>query len=221
MTGVSACSADRYNSSPLWGKRNGDATSGWGKVMHAEFDLGSTQMDASDPPFRVINDGAVRLMIRLDSKEEVLKAVETLSEGGTVITSLSPKESRYLLPDQLRLYRRHNSWRRFGTGCLYFVPLRTVQFDSQRKSPHPSKLSVLTATSPRLSYGRLKNRKSFFSSSFLLPIAHSRKCQWDRQESKRIVPLTPRIFTGIENFRYFSFKFYRRNIHAQKAHRYA
>ena len=76
MTGISACSADRYNSSPLWGKRNGDATSGWGKVMHAEFDLGSTQMDASDPPFRVINDGAVRLMIRLDSKEEVLKAVE-------------------------------------------------------------------------------------------------------------------------------------------------
>ena len=88
-----------------WGKENCDDPSRWGKVMHAEFDLGSTQMDASDPPFRVINDGAVRLMIRLDSKEEVLKAVETLSEGGTVITSLSPKESRYLLPDQLRLYR--------------------------------------------------------------------------------------------------------------------
>ena len=74
----------------FWGKENCDDPSRWGKVMHAEFDLGSTQMSASDPPFRVINDGAVRLMIHLDSKEEALKAVETLSEGGTVITSLLP-----------------------------------------------------------------------------------------------------------------------------------
>ena len=43
-----------------------------------------------DPPAEVANSGAVRLMIHLNSKEEALKVVETLSEGGTVIAPLSP-----------------------------------------------------------------------------------------------------------------------------------
>ena len=73
-----------------WGKENCDDPSRWGKVMHVEFNLGNTQMSASDPPFEVVNSSAVRLMIHMDRKEEALKAVETLSDGGTVIAPLSP-----------------------------------------------------------------------------------------------------------------------------------
>ena len=74
----------------FWGKQNCNDPARWGKVMHAEFVLGNTQMSASDPPFEVVNNSAVRLMIHLDSKEEALKALETLSEGGIVIAPLSP-----------------------------------------------------------------------------------------------------------------------------------
>jgi len=73
-----------------WGKENCDDPFRWGKVMHVEFDLGNTQMSASDPPFKVVNSSTVRLMIHMDSKEEALKAIETLLEGGTVIAPLSP-----------------------------------------------------------------------------------------------------------------------------------
>lgn len=74
----------------FWSEENCNDPSRWGKVMHAEFDLGNTSMSASDPPNKVINDGAVRLMIHLDSKEEALKAVAALSEGGVLVSPLAP-----------------------------------------------------------------------------------------------------------------------------------
>lgn len=74
----------------FWGQENCDESSRWGKVMHVEFDLGDTRMSASDTPFQFVNDGAVRLMIHMDGKDEALKAVESLSEGGTILNPLLP-----------------------------------------------------------------------------------------------------------------------------------
>lgn len=61
-----------------------------GKVMHAEFALGSTRMAASDS-----FDGAgvntdVKLMIYMDNMQEALHTVSILAEGGTVVSPLKP-----------------------------------------------------------------------------------------------------------------------------------
>ena len=60
-----------------------------GKVMHAEFCLGSTRMAASDG-FTGSGDSPVKLMIHMDSKIEALHAVSVLAEGGTVLSPLKP-----------------------------------------------------------------------------------------------------------------------------------
>lgn len=60
-----------------------------GKVMHAEFSLGSTRMAASDG-FTGTGDSPVKLMIHMGSMNEALHAVSMLAEGGTVISPLKP-----------------------------------------------------------------------------------------------------------------------------------
>ena len=60
-----------------------------GKVMHAEFRLGSTRLAASDG-FTGSGDSPVKLMIHMDSKDEALHAVSILAEGGTVVSALKP-----------------------------------------------------------------------------------------------------------------------------------
>lgn len=89
----------------FWGQENCGDPARWGKVMHMEFDPGSTPISAGDPPEHVSNDGAVRLMIRMESREEALRAVETLAEAAC--------SSRLLLPSQARCQRhgRHREGR--------------------------------------------------------------------------------------------------------------
>ena len=60
-----------------------------GKIMHAEFRLGSTRMAASDG-FTGNGDSPIKLMLHMDSKDEALHAVAILAEGGTVISPLKP-----------------------------------------------------------------------------------------------------------------------------------
>ena len=60
-----------------------------GKIMHAEFRLGSTRMAASDG-FTGTGDSPIKLMLHMDSKDEALHAVAILAEGGTVISPLKP-----------------------------------------------------------------------------------------------------------------------------------
>ena len=60
-----------------------------GKVMHAEFQLGSTRFAASDG-FTGTGESPVKLMIHMDSQPEALHAVSILAEGGTVISPLKP-----------------------------------------------------------------------------------------------------------------------------------
>lgn len=60
-----------------------------GKVMHAEFRLGSTRMAASDG-FSGTGDNPVKLMIHMGSMAEAQQAVSMLADGGTVISPLKP-----------------------------------------------------------------------------------------------------------------------------------
>ena len=47
-------------------------------------------MRASDPPKYSQPNGAVRLMIHMSSRKEAQKAIEILSENGTLISPLAP-----------------------------------------------------------------------------------------------------------------------------------
>lgn len=61
-----------------------------GKVMHAEFALGSTHMAAGDTfDGKEINTD-VKLMIHMDSMEEALYTVSILADRGMVISPLKP-----------------------------------------------------------------------------------------------------------------------------------
>lgn len=60
-----------------------------GKVMHAEFRLGSTRMAASDG-FVGTGDSPLKLMIHMDDMADALKAVSVLADGGRVISPLRP-----------------------------------------------------------------------------------------------------------------------------------
>lgn len=48
-------------------------------------------MSAGDQPEQVPDGGPIKRMIRTDSKEEALNAVEILSGNGTIMTPLSPR----------------------------------------------------------------------------------------------------------------------------------
>ena len=60
-----------------------------GKVMHAEFRLGSTRMAASDG-FVGTGDSPLKLMIHMDDMADALKAVSVLADGSRVISPLRP-----------------------------------------------------------------------------------------------------------------------------------
>lgn len=74
-----------------WSESAGDVPSEQiGKVMHAEFRLGSTHMAAGDT-----FDGAgintdIKLMIHMDSEAEALHTISVLAEGGRILSPLAP-----------------------------------------------------------------------------------------------------------------------------------
>lgn len=61
-----------------------------GKVMHVEFNLGSTRMAGGDS----VDGGEVKtdisLMIHMDSEAEALHAISILAENGTILSPLKP-----------------------------------------------------------------------------------------------------------------------------------
>ena len=61
-----------------------------GKVMHAEFTLGSTHMAGADLFEEEKINTDVKLMIHMASKEEALHTISVLAEGGTVLSPLQP-----------------------------------------------------------------------------------------------------------------------------------
>ncbi len=61
-----------------------------GKVMHVEFALGNTRMAAGDIVDSTEINTDIKLMIHADSKEEALRIISVLAEGGTVLQSLQP-----------------------------------------------------------------------------------------------------------------------------------
>ena len=61
-----------------------------GKVMHAEFALGNTRMAAGDSYKDADVNVAIKLLIHMDSKENALRAIAVLAEGGTITSPLQP-----------------------------------------------------------------------------------------------------------------------------------
>ena len=59
-----------------------------GKVMHAEFTLGSTRFAASDNPTTA--SGPVKLMVRMDNLAQARQAIALLAEGGEILSPLKP-----------------------------------------------------------------------------------------------------------------------------------
>ena len=61
-----------------------------GKEMHAEFVLGNTRMAAGDSYNDSDTNATIKLMIHMDSKEEVLRTISVLAKGGTIVSPLQP-----------------------------------------------------------------------------------------------------------------------------------
>lgn len=73
-----------------WSEKNSDNPEQIGKVMHAEFYIGSTRMSGGDSPDREEVKTDISLMIHMDSEAEALHAITVLEEGGTLISPLKP-----------------------------------------------------------------------------------------------------------------------------------
>lgn len=73
-----------------WEQQNCGNPQQFGKVMHVEFVLGSTPMAAGDNFDFKGENIPIRLMVHMDSMEEAQHAVETLAQGGTVLSPLHP-----------------------------------------------------------------------------------------------------------------------------------
>lgn len=58
------------------------------KILHAEFILGNVRMAAGDSVDYIETAADIRLMIRLESKEEALRAIALLEKEGTVLSPL-------------------------------------------------------------------------------------------------------------------------------------
>lgn len=61
-----------------------------GKVMHAEFALGSTRMSGGDSFEYVEGNTAIKLMIHMETMEQALQAIAALAQGGEAISPLKP-----------------------------------------------------------------------------------------------------------------------------------
>lgn len=65
-----------------WSEENSDNPEQIGKVMHAEFDLGSTRMSGGDSLDCAEVKTDISLMIHMNSEAEALHAISLLTEGG-------------------------------------------------------------------------------------------------------------------------------------------
>ncbi|MDD5935456.1 MAG: VOC family protein [Clostridiales bacterium] len=73
-----------------WGEVNCNDSKQWGKVMHVEFTIGDTAMSGGDQLTPISINEAVKLMVHMSSKEEALKSIEILSDGGKLVSPLMP-----------------------------------------------------------------------------------------------------------------------------------
>ena len=74
-----------------WNKENvRESTEQIGKVMHVEFLLGSTRMAAGDSFDCVGVKSPVKFMVHKESKEDAVKTIDMLSDGGVVVAPLHP-----------------------------------------------------------------------------------------------------------------------------------
>lgn len=72
-----------------WDEKNYEQESQIGKVMHVEFFVGDTHMSGGDS-YDYSDSNNVKLMIHLESKEDALRCIEKLVEGGKEISPLRP-----------------------------------------------------------------------------------------------------------------------------------
>lgn len=76
------------------------------KILHAEFILGNVRMAAGDSVDCIETAADIRLMIRLESEEEAMRAISLLEEGGTVLSpphegsSLGDNSSEAIVTDR-------------------------------------------------------------------------------------------------------------------------
>ncbi|MBE5802773.1 MAG: hypothetical protein E7319_10895 [Clostridiales bacterium] len=61
-----------------------------GKVMHAEFQLGSTRMSAGDSYQAGDGNTDIRLMVHMDTMEEAARTISLLANGGRILSPLKP-----------------------------------------------------------------------------------------------------------------------------------
>ena len=73
-----------------WDEKNCGQKNFIGKVMHAEFVLGKTRLAGGDVLEAEASAMAAKLMIHLNTEEEVRKIIRLLEEGGSVISELTP-----------------------------------------------------------------------------------------------------------------------------------
>lgn len=73
-----------------WSEKNSDNPEQIGKVMHAEFVIGSTRMSGGDSDDCTEVKTDIRLMVHMDSEAEALQAMAVLAEGGAVLQPLKP-----------------------------------------------------------------------------------------------------------------------------------
>lgn len=73
-----------------WTEKNYETPAQIGKVMHVEFNLGSTRMAGGDS----VDGGEVKtdisLMIHMDSEAEALRAISVLAKSGNILSPLKP-----------------------------------------------------------------------------------------------------------------------------------
>ncbi|MDE6068754.1 MAG: VOC family protein [Treponemataceae bacterium] len=73
-----------------WNEKNCGQKNFIGKVMHAEFVLGKTRLAGGDVLEAETSAMAAKLMIHLNTEEEVRKIIGLLEKGGSVISALAP-----------------------------------------------------------------------------------------------------------------------------------
>lgn len=73
-----------------WDEKNCGQKNFIGKVMHAEFVLGKTRLAGGDVLEAEASAMAAKLMIHLNTEEEVRKIIGLLEEGGSVVSELAP-----------------------------------------------------------------------------------------------------------------------------------
>lgn len=73
-----------------WNENNSDNPQQIGKVMHAEFNIGSTRMSGGDSDDCTEVKTDIRLMVHMNSEAEALQAMSVLAESGAILQPLKP-----------------------------------------------------------------------------------------------------------------------------------